>query len=167
MLGQRLKLPSWVPRYKLVHHLCPFVFNVFLEPTHCFLFAQGAVQIIFRGKENQAEAEAEYVDKFANPFPAAVRGKSAVCKTQRGLYHQLIVFKPQTSPSELCSLQVLLTTSSSPRPPVRRSAATWKCWPARSRSIRGRSTPTFLCDTLPTRLHGNAMVKAPVFTALR
>ncbi|XP_061599838.1 propionyl-CoA carboxylase beta chain, mitochondrial [Cololabis saira] len=36
--------------------------------------AKGAVQIIFRGKENQAEAEAEYVDKFANPFPAAVRG---------------------------------------------------------------------------------------------
>lgn len=38
------------------------------------LFSQGAVQIIFRGKENQAEAEAEYVEKFANPFPAAVRG---------------------------------------------------------------------------------------------
>lgn len=38
------------------------------------LFPQGAVQIIFRGKENQAEAEAEYVEKFANPFPAAVRG---------------------------------------------------------------------------------------------
>uniref|UniRef100_A0A8C2KRE1 Propionyl-CoA carboxylase beta chain, mitochondrial n=1 Tax=Cyprinus carpio TaxID=7962 RepID=A0A8C2KRE1_CYPCA len=36
--------------------------------------AKGAVQIIFRGKENQAEAEAEYVEKFANPFPAAVRG---------------------------------------------------------------------------------------------
>ncbi|XP_056152001.1 propionyl-CoA carboxylase beta chain, mitochondrial [Lampris incognitus] len=36
--------------------------------------AKGAVQIIFRGKNNQAEAEAEYVDKFANPFPAAVRG---------------------------------------------------------------------------------------------
>ncbi|XP_043999148.1 propionyl-CoA carboxylase beta chain, mitochondrial [Gambusia affinis] len=36
--------------------------------------AKGAVQIIFRGKENQAKAEAEYVDKFANPFPAAVRG---------------------------------------------------------------------------------------------
>lgn len=35
---------------------------------------QGAVQIIFRGKDNQAEAEAEYVEKFANPFPAAVRG---------------------------------------------------------------------------------------------
>ena len=36
--------------------------------------SQGAVQIIFRGKENQAEAEAEYVEKFANPFPAALRG---------------------------------------------------------------------------------------------
>ncbi|KAK3561369.1 hypothetical protein QTP86_032120 [Hemibagrus guttatus] len=36
--------------------------------------AKGAVQIIFRGKENQSEAEAEYVEKFANPFPAAVRG---------------------------------------------------------------------------------------------
>lgn len=36
--------------------------------------SQGAVQIIFRGKDNQAEAEAEYVEKFANPFPAAVRG---------------------------------------------------------------------------------------------
>lgn len=40
---------------------------------HNLLF-KGAVQIIFRGKENQAEAEAEYVEKFANPFPAAVRG---------------------------------------------------------------------------------------------
>jgi len=39
-----------------------------------FFLSQGAVQIIFRGKENQAEAEAEYVEKFANPFPAAVRG---------------------------------------------------------------------------------------------
>ncbi|XP_043926286.1 propionyl-CoA carboxylase beta chain, mitochondrial [Protopterus annectens] len=36
--------------------------------------AKGAVQIIFRGKENQSEAESEYVEKFANPFPAAVRG---------------------------------------------------------------------------------------------
>uniref|UniRef100_A0A8C5FTI9 Propionyl-CoA carboxylase beta chain, mitochondrial n=1 Tax=Gadus morhua TaxID=8049 RepID=A0A8C5FTI9_GADMO len=36
--------------------------------------AKGAVQIIFRGKDSQVEAEAEYVEKFANPFPAAVRG---------------------------------------------------------------------------------------------
>ncbi|TFK06249.1 intraflagellar transport protein 57-like protein [Platysternon megacephalum] len=34
--------------------------------------AKGAVRIIFRGKET--DAEAEYVNKFANPFPAAVRG---------------------------------------------------------------------------------------------
>ncbi|XP_019398403.1 PREDICTED: propionyl-CoA carboxylase beta chain, mitochondrial [Crocodylus porosus] len=34
--------------------------------------AKGAVQIIFRGKG--AHAEAEYIDKFANPFPAAIRG---------------------------------------------------------------------------------------------
>ena len=34
---------------------------------------QGAVQIIFRGKDT-GEREKEYVSKFANPFPAAVRG---------------------------------------------------------------------------------------------
>lgn len=48
---------------------------------HNFIF-KGAVQIIFRGKENQAEAEAEYVEKFANPFPAAVRGEHYQHKTQ-------------------------------------------------------------------------------------
>lgn len=36
--------------------------------------AKGAVQIIFRGREDQNEREAEYVEKFANPFPAAIRG---------------------------------------------------------------------------------------------
>eukprot|EP00051_Salpingoeca_urceolata_P004842 m.68133 g.68133 ORF g.68133 m.68133 type:complete len:545 (-) comp13882_c0_seq1:177-1811(-) len=36
--------------------------------------AKGAVSIIFRGKENLAELENEYVEKFANPFPAARRG---------------------------------------------------------------------------------------------
>ncbi|XP_065643603.1 propionyl-CoA carboxylase beta chain, mitochondrial isoform X2 [Hydra vulgaris] len=38
--------------------------------------AKGAVQIIFRGKdpEKMAHDEKEYVDRFANPFPAAVRG---------------------------------------------------------------------------------------------
>lgn len=35
--------------------------------------AKGAVSIIFRGKD-QAKNEAEYVEKFANPFPAAIRG---------------------------------------------------------------------------------------------
>lgn len=46
-----------------------------------FAVSQGAVQIIFRGKENQAEAEAEYVEKFANPFPAAVRGTLSIFQT--------------------------------------------------------------------------------------
>ena len=33
------------------------------------------MQIIFRGKDT-GEREQEYVTKFANPFPAAVRGKN-------------------------------------------------------------------------------------------
>lgn len=37
--------------------------------------AKGAVQIIFRGAgAEQRNKEAEYVDKFANPFPASMRG---------------------------------------------------------------------------------------------
>jgi len=38
--------------------------------------AKGAVSIIFRGgdPEEQARNEADYVDRFANPFPAALRG---------------------------------------------------------------------------------------------
>jgi len=36
--------------------------------------AAGAVSIIFRGKDDQEARTAEYVEKFANPFPAAVRG---------------------------------------------------------------------------------------------
>lgn len=42
--------------------------------------------------------------------------------------------------------QVLWTTSSSRHRHARRSAAIWRCWPARSRSTPGRSTPTFLCE---------------------
>ncbi|KAK2153154.1 hypothetical protein LSH36_305g01026 [Paralvinella palmiformis] len=36
--------------------------------------AKGAVKIIFRDSKDQKEKEEEYVDLFANPFPAAVRG---------------------------------------------------------------------------------------------
>ena len=36
--------------------------------------AKGAVQIIFRGSTDQAQKEAEYIEKFANPYPAAIRG---------------------------------------------------------------------------------------------
>lgn len=36
--------------------------------------AKGAVAIIFRGKDDKGEHERDYIEKFANPFPAAVRG---------------------------------------------------------------------------------------------
>lgn len=36
--------------------------------------AQGAVKIIFKGNNDIREKEEEYIDKFANPFPAASRG---------------------------------------------------------------------------------------------
>lgn len=36
--------------------------------------AKGAVSILFRGDKDVAKREAEYVDLFSNPFPAAVRG---------------------------------------------------------------------------------------------
>ncbi|PIO31102.1 hypothetical protein AB205_0209210 [Aquarana catesbeiana] len=51
-----------------------FAFAEATVPKITIITRKGAVQIIFRGKQNQAEAEAEYVEKFANPFPAAVRG---------------------------------------------------------------------------------------------
>ena len=35
---------------------------------------KGAVSILYRGKENVEKYEKEYVRKFGNPFPAAVRG---------------------------------------------------------------------------------------------
>ncbi len=36
--------------------------------------AKGAVEIIFRSSPDKAQAEKDYVHKFANPFPAAQRG---------------------------------------------------------------------------------------------
>ena len=36
--------------------------------------AQGAVKIIFKGTNEIHKKEAEYIEKFANPFPAATRG---------------------------------------------------------------------------------------------
>ncbi|XP_068211556.1 propionyl-CoA carboxylase beta chain, mitochondrial-like [Palaemon carinicauda] len=36
--------------------------------------AKGAVSILYRGKDNVSKYEAEYMEKFGNPFPAAVRG---------------------------------------------------------------------------------------------
>ncbi|CAN7996256.1 unnamed protein product [Ixodes hexagonus] len=36
--------------------------------------AKGAVSILFRGKKDVAKYEDEYIRKFGNPFPAAIRG---------------------------------------------------------------------------------------------
>ncbi|XP_064092379.1 propionyl-CoA carboxylase beta chain, mitochondrial-like [Macrobrachium nipponense] len=36
--------------------------------------AKGAVSILYRGKTDVSRYEAEYMEKFGNPFPAAVRG---------------------------------------------------------------------------------------------
>jgi len=36
--------------------------------------AKGAVSILYRGKGDPAVYEQEYIEKFGNPFPAAVRG---------------------------------------------------------------------------------------------
>jgi propionyl-CoA carboxylase beta chain len=36
--------------------------------------AKGAVSILYRGKSNVEQYEEEYIRKFGNPFPAAVRG---------------------------------------------------------------------------------------------
>ncbi|XP_026691031.2 propionyl-CoA carboxylase beta chain, mitochondrial [Ciona intestinalis] len=66
--------------------------------------AKGAVQIIFRGKTNQAEQEAEYIEKFANPYPAATRGyvddiieprstRSRICRDLK-----LLASKQQSNP---------------------------------------------------------------------
>lgn len=34
------------------------------------------MEIIFKGHKNVEAAQEEYIEKFANPFPAAVRGRS-------------------------------------------------------------------------------------------
>ena len=44
-----------------------------------FVVSKGAVSIIFRGQDVVAK-EKEYVELFANPFPAGVRG--SVCRIQ-------------------------------------------------------------------------------------
>lgn len=43
------------------------------------------MEIIFKGHENVEAAQAEYIEKFANPFPAAVRGRD--CGGKGGFVH--------------------------------------------------------------------------------
>ena len=42
------------------------------------------MKIIFRGKDVK-EKETEYVEKFANPFPAAIRGTLVIIWNRREL----------------------------------------------------------------------------------
>ena len=38
--------------------------------------AKGAVSILYRGKPDAEKYEKQYIEKFGNPFPAAIRGQS-------------------------------------------------------------------------------------------
>lgn len=66
--------------------------------------AKGAVKIIFRGDEDQERQEKEYVEKFANPFPAAVRGyiddiiEPRTTRRRICLDLELLANKKQTNP---------------------------------------------------------------------
>lgn len=66
--------------------------------------AKGAVQIIFRGKDNQAAAEDDYIRAFANPFPAATRGFVDD------------VIDPQVTRMRLCHDLEMLETKELPNP---------------------------------------------------
>ncbi|XP_077987376.1 propionyl-CoA carboxylase beta chain, mitochondrial-like [Glandiceps talaboti] len=65
--------------------------------------AKGAVKIIFRGQQAE-EAEKEYIEKFANPFPAAVRG----------FVDDII--EPRTTRQRLCDDLELLVTKEMKNP---------------------------------------------------
>ena len=83
---------------------------------------QGAVKIIFRGQDVK-EKEQEYIDKFANPFPAAIRGQS------RNFTHFLSSCHHNGS---FASLQDTLMTSSSRERREDESVKIWKCCPPRN-----------------------------------
>ncbi|KAM4821130.1 propionyl-CoA carboxylase beta chain, mitochondrial isoform 2-T2 [Thomomys bottae] len=51
-----------------------FAFAEATVPKVTVITRKGAVEIIFKGRQDVEAAQAEYIDKFANPFPAAVRG---------------------------------------------------------------------------------------------
>nr|KAF6420953.1 propionyl-CoA carboxylase subunit beta [Molossus molossus] len=55
-------------------HLCGDTNYAWPTAEIAVMGAKGAVEIIFKGHENVEDAQAEYINKFANPFPAAVRG---------------------------------------------------------------------------------------------
>lgn len=73
---------KWVCNVKI---LCYVYVSTFIQLYYLFsvawptgeiavMGAKGAVEIIFRNSTNREQAEKDYVDKFANPLPAAQRG---------------------------------------------------------------------------------------------
>jgi len=64
--------------------------------------AKGAVEIIFRHVEDRTQAEKEYIDKFANPIPAAQRGFLddiiLPATTRRRIIEDLITLKHKKLP---------------------------------------------------------------------
>jgi acetyl-CoA carboxylase carboxyltransferase component len=64
--------------------------------------SKGAVSIIFRGK-GSGQQEQEYMDKFGNPFPAAVRG-----------YVDDII-QPETTRKRICEVRLTILLSSRTR----------------------------------------------------
>ncbi|XP_007935718.1 propionyl-CoA carboxylase beta chain, mitochondrial [Orycteropus afer afer] len=55
-------------------HLCSDSNYAWPTAEIAVMGAKGAVEIIFKGRDNVDAAQEEYIEKFANPFPAAVRG---------------------------------------------------------------------------------------------
>ncbi|XP_016079812.1 PREDICTED: propionyl-CoA carboxylase beta chain, mitochondrial [Miniopterus natalensis] len=55
-------------------HLCGDTNYAWPTAEIAVMGAKGAMEIIFKGHANVTDAQAEYINKFANPFPAAVRG---------------------------------------------------------------------------------------------
>uniref|UniRef100_A0A3Q2LBK7 Propionyl-CoA carboxylase beta chain, mitochondrial n=1 Tax=Equus caballus TaxID=9796 RepID=A0A3Q2LBK7_HORSE len=69
-------------------HLCGDTNYAWPTAEIAVMGAKGAVEIIFKGHENVEAAQAEYIKKFANPFPAAVRvsqgWKLRICQRNKG-----------------------------------------------------------------------------------
>ena len=76
--------------------------------------AKGAVSILYRGKENAKEYEQEYIEKFGNPFPVAIRGNiQFFIHLKTDIYRFLFLFiintgfiddiiEPQTTRMRIC-----------------------------------------------------------------
>merc|ERR1712029_280257 len=83
--------------------------------------SKGAVSIIFRGKGSE-EQEQEYMDKFGNPFPAAVRGyvddiiepsttRKRICQDLDCWLQRRLRVTGRNTPTCLCSCDAALRKS--------------------------------------------------------